>query len=89
MPYLVMLCIFVWYWSNVHVHITLFGISCFIIVVVDALGVTGYLKLNLISRDNFYVRSKISHKSRSRLELSFDLGDVFHVIDTKPKGMIF
>ena len=50
---------------------------------------SGYSKLHLFSRDNFYVRAKISHKSRSRLELSFDVGDTFHVTDTKPKGILF
>ena len=38
----------------------------------------------MMSRDNFYVRAKVSHKSQARQELSFDLGDIFHVTDTEP-----
>jgi len=49
---------------------------------------SGYGKLHHFSRDNFYVRAKVFHKSRSRLELSFDVGDTFHVTDTKPKGKL-
>ena len=44
------------------------------------------MKLDTHSRDNFYVKARISHRSRFRPELSFNIGDVFHVTDTKPTG---
>lgn len=46
----------------------------------------GYQKLDAFSRDNFYVKAKKAYKSRARQELSFEEGDIFHVIDTKPTG---
>ena len=46
---------------------------------------TGYEKIE--SRDNFHVKAKIAHKSRQPWsELSFEKGDVFHVVDTLPAG---
>ena len=47
----------------------------------------GYNKLDMFSRDNFYVRAKISHKSRFKPELGFEVGDIFHVTDTELTGM--
>lgn len=45
----------------------------------------GYEKIE--ARDNFYVKAKIAHKSRQPWsELSFEKGDVFHVVDTLPAG---
>ena len=46
----------------------------------------GYEKLDLCTRDSFYVKANISYKSRARSELSFEKGDVFHVTDTLPSG---
>lgn len=46
--------------------------------------------LSNYQRDHFFVRARYSHyhKTRTDFGLEYIKGDVFHVIDSKPQGMI-
>ena len=48
------------------------------------MGVGYIMKLDPISKGDFFVKAKVHHK---KSELAFEEKDIFHVTDTKPSGM--